>query len=451
MDGEKREGSMTPHRMTLRAMLRVLIIGLSLVMALLLVTGIVGVGNMRAIEASASRVAREQRVTARLIADIQAEQLALNAVLLRLTRDPETIDSDDLLKRLDETDSALRRIASSASGGAEETLWRQLQEASAAFSKEARRMIDEEDSSAKSLRALFQRQIRVVRLVGQIVTASTARVVADERNIAVQSTELVNESLFLLGSCLVLSLLGAVFTVRLTSRAFRTMEWQASELSRVSWHMLAGQEAAARRFSHELHDELGQSLTALKANLVSLNLDSLEHRRNDCIHLVDEAISNVRELSQLLRPVILDDFGLDASLRWLVEKFTMRTGIQVDFQSNLSYRLGEETETHLFRIAQEALTNIARHSGAKHARIEIKSGPERVEVTVRDDGKGLANHQQVASTSLGMVGMRARARHAGGELTLHSPDDGGLEVQVWVPASRRESVAEQEDPHSVSR
>lgn len=441
---------MTPHRMTLRAMLRVLIIGFALVMAMLLVTGIAGVGNMRAIEASASRVAREQRVTARLVADIQAEQLALNAVFFRLTRDPETIDSEDLLKRLDETDGVLKRLAVSAAGTSEENLWQELQGASSAFSKEARRVIDEGDTSQASLRALFQRQNRVARLVGQIVTASTAKVVADERNIAMQSTQLVSESLFLLGSCLVLSLLGTVFTVRLTSRAFQTMEWQASELSRVSWHMLAGQEAAARRFSHELHDELGQSLTALKANLMALGQDSLD-RKNDCLSLVDQSISNVRELSQLLRPVILDDFGLDASLRWLAEKFTLRTGIQVEFESNLSERLGEETETHLFRIAQEALTNIARHSGAKNARLQIDSGPERISLTVRDDGKGLPNHQQVASTSLGMVGMRARARHAGGELTIRSPHGGGLEVHVWVPKSRRESVAEQEDPHSVSR
>src|SRR6202035_3682959 len=126
-----------------------------------------------------------------------------------------------------------------------------------------------------------------------------------------------------LGSSLVLALLCAVFTVRMTAELFRKMEWQAGELSRVSWHMLENQETTARRFSHELHDELGQSLTAIKANL--LQLESNNHpdpaRLEDCKHLVDEAVQNVREMSQLLRPTILDDFGLDAGIRWQTERF----------------------------------------------------------------------------------------------------------------------------------
>ena len=150
------------------------------------------------------------------------------------------------------------------------------------------------------------------------------------------------------------------------------MEWQTAELGRVSWHMLEDQEATARRFSHELHDELGQSLTAVKTNLAALDSDGAgEPRRacSDCVRLVDEAIGNVRQMSQLLRPTILDDFGLEAGLRWLAEGFSARTGIEVKLESDFSGRLPDETETHLFRIAQEALTNVARHAGgaARHS------------------------------------------------------------------------------------
>jgi signal transduction histidine kinase len=106
----------------------------------------------------------------------------------------------------------------------------------------------------------------------------------------------------------------------MASNLVRGMEWQTAELGRVSFHMLEDQEAAARRFSHELHDELGQSLTAVKANLAAIEGNSA--RVADCIHLVDEAIGNVREMSQLLRPTILDDFGLAAGLRWLCEGST---------------------------------------------------------------------------------------------------------------------------------
>jgi signal transduction histidine kinase len=139
-----------------------------------------------------------------------------------------------------------------------------------------------------------------------------------------------------------LALIFAVVTVRMVSQLIRRLEWQTAELGRVSWHMLEDQEATARRFSHELHDELGQSLTAVKTNLSALAAQGKTPRRRprlaDCLHLVDEAIGNVRQMSQLLRPTILDDFGLEAGLRWLAEGFAARTGIEVTVDSNYSGR-----------------------------------------------------------------------------------------------------------------
>ncbi len=88
---------------------------------------------------------------------------------------------------------------------------------------------------------------------------------------------------------------------------------------------------------------------------------------------MEESIYNVRELSQLLRPTILDDFGLDAGIRWLADRFRERTGIEVDYRSEFDGRLSDETETHLFRIVQEALTNIARHSGATKVEIHLRA------------------------------------------------------------------------------
>jgi two-component system sensor histidine kinase UhpB len=217
------------------------------------------------------------------------------------------------------------------------------------------------------------------------------------------------------------------------------LEWQAGELSRVSWNLLEKQETTARRFSHELHDELGQSLTAVKANLVSL----VEHANggraqlDDCLHLVDEAIVNVRELSQLLRPTILDDFGLSASLKWLAERFHVRTGIEVDFKSTLEGRLADETETHLFRIAQEALTNVARHSAARHVSLALGSQDGQVTLHVSDDGKGLVAGGAEAGRGLGMVGMRARARSAGGELKVESAPERGVAIMATFPFRAR--------------
>jgi signal transduction histidine kinase len=214
--------------------------------------------------------------------------------------------------------------------------------------------------------------------------------------------------------------------------------------------MLENQETTARRFSHELHDELGQSLTAIKANLAAMQTqDGGENARiADCLGLVNEAIHNVRELSQLLHPTILDDFGLDAAIRWLVERFTQRTGIEIDYKADFHGRLAEETETHLFRICQEALTNIARHSGATHADIRLRESGAKVELTISDNGRGLPPGAP-EDQGMGLVGMHARVRNAGGELVFRSKPGKGLAIDVEVPARGAEHT--EEDTHFVGR
>jgi signal transduction histidine kinase len=185
-----------------------------------------------------------------------------------------------------------------------------------------------------------------------------------------------------------------------------------------------------------LHDELGQSLAVLRSNLTKESVLDPESLRADCLHLVDESIANVRELSQLLRPVILDDFGLDAGLRWLAERFAQRTRIRVDVETECRGRFADETETHLYRIAQEALTNVARHSKAGNVRIRLVEAEGNIRLSIVDDGVGLGPDPGAVPgrPSLGMVGMRARARQCGGELTVEPAEPTGLRVEAVVPA-----------------
>jgi signal transduction histidine kinase len=224
-----------------------------------------------------------------------------------------------------------------------------------------------------------------------------------------------------------------VVTVRIAAQVFRHMEWQTAELSRVSFRLLENQEATARRFAHELHDELGGSLTAIKSNLAAIAAGSPDHARvDDCLKLVERSISSVRELSQLLRPTILDDFGLDAGIRWQADRFRERTGIEVDYRSEFDGRLPDETETHLFRIVQEALTNVARHSGATRVSIHLRTEDGAIRLTLTDNGRGLAD-KAAQNGGMGLSGMRARARSAGGELKVTSRPGAGVRIEVWVP------------------
>ncbi|MCB1275329.1 sensor histidine kinase, partial [Prosthecobacter sp.] len=260
-----------------------------------------------------------------------------------------------------------------------------------------------------------------------------------------QSQDLSDDAALLLGASFVLAAICAFLTISFARKSIRRIEWQADELTRVSWHMLQTQEAAARRFSHELHDELGQSLAAVRANLTRGSTQDLEALRADCLHLVDESIANVRELAQLLRPVILDDFGLDAGLSWLTEKFAQRTRLEVGYESDCAGRFADETETHLFRIAQEALTNVARHSEATAVKVRLLRKRDNIQLSIEDNGKGIPPVEEggFQSPSLGMVGMRARARQSGGELTVSNMIPHGLRIEVVVPVRMQSRPTEE--------
>jgi signal transduction histidine kinase len=138
----------------------------------------------------------------------------------------------------------------------------------------------------------------------------------------------------------------------------------------------------------------------------------------------------------LLRPTILDDFGLDAGIRWLAERFTERTGIAVDYQSNFQERLADETETHLFRIVQEALTNVARHAGATQVAIELRRNSDWIHLKMKDNGHGFPAGQ---AAGLGLVGMRARARSVGGELKIQSSHGVAIELRAPLASATKDT------------
>jgi signal transduction histidine kinase len=431
----------------MRTLLRVLVIGFAVVIALLAAAAVIGVNNARSIAASASGLVSNQLIIARLLDEVEREQEVLNATFYRLSGTPDVVDRDRVMADLNQTDSEIDKLVADQQGGPNQDAWQSLRRAVLDFSQEARRLLAQQRVPVRSSRDLFSRHEEVTLRVARLVDLSYARAVETRERVDRQSTVLAEESKILLGGCFLVSLIFAIVTVRIAARVFRQMEAQTSELSRVSFRMLETQEATARRFSHELHDELGGSLTAIKSNLAAIasglgsNGSASTNSRariDDCVKLVEQSISNVRELSQLLRPTILDDFGLDAGIGWLTDRFRERTGIEAEFKSDFDGRLADETETHLFRIVQEALTNIARHSSATHVDIHLRPEDHRIRLTIRDNGKGLKEH--AGSTGMGLIGMRARARSAGGELDLKSQPGKGVTIEAWAPLSAHQTA-----------
>ncbi len=410
-----------------------LLAGFSLVILLLVAAAIVSVRNIQRIQENAASLVREQSVTNRLIDELNSQQTSLSEVFSILARDPDTVDYARIMAQLDEADRDIGRISAEGAQTAEKRLWERLNQSSVAFSNEARRILAADHPETFASVDLFRLHEAFLSVVARLIEAEYRKVSAAQAQIDQRSARLLGVSFGFAAASVILALVLAAVTVRMTSRLVRRMDWQTAELGRVSWHMLEDQEATARRFSHELHDELGQSLTAVKTNLTSLDSAGEKNRERlaDTLRLVDEAIGNVRELSQLLRPTILDDFGLDAGLRWLCEGFAARTGVDVKLESNFRDRLPDETETHLFRIAQEALTNVARHSGAKQVRMKLDSGGGQIRLTIQDDGRGLDASPN--GRGMGMIGMRARARSAGGVVEVRSRPGEGVLIEVRIP------------------
>jgi len=198
-------------------------------------------------------------------------------------------------------------------------------------------------------------------------------------------------------------------------------------------------EEERRWVAREIHDELGQALTAIKIDLSSLVHDfppevQQAKRIESISNLVDQTIKSVRRISTELRPGILDDVGLIAAVEWAAEEFEARTGTrcQLLLPENDS-GIDPDRATAIFRILQETLTNVARHAHAACVHVRLLKECRSVILEVRDDGRGATEEQLSASGSLGIRGMRERALLLGGELAIHGIPSQGTTVLVRIP------------------
>ncbi len=219
-------------------------------------------------------------------------------------------------------------------------------------------------------------------------------------------------------------------------------------LRELTGRLLRLQDDERRRIARELHDSTGQMLVALGINLSALASEGekLSPRAvqmlSDSQHLVQELTKEVRTLSYLLHPPLLDEAGLNSALRWYVEGFSKRSHVVVnlDLDSALG-RLPREVETAIFRIVQECLTNVHRHSGSALAQIRVERRSRNVRVEVADEGKGippnkLENPKSSGGLGIGITGMRERVRQLGGKLEIIS-DEGGTLIRAELPIQER--------------
>jgi signal transduction histidine kinase len=241
---------------------------------------------------------------------------------------------------------------------------------------------------------------------------------------------------------------------RIQKQRLREQE-TARNLQRLSARLVRAQEEERRSIARELHDEIGQALTAIKVELAVAERTlepeaSTRSALGEARSITDHALQTVRDLSQLLHPPLLDDLGLRATLDWYLRSFSKRTGIAADLvQQGTEERLAPEVETCLYRIAQEALTNVAKHAEATACRIYLQRLPQTVLLTVEDDGKGF-EVQEVTSPQarrgLGLLGVQERVAGFGGEFRLESSPGKGTRLTVELPALPREQTEAKTGP-----
>jgi signal transduction histidine kinase len=212
------------------------------------------------------------------------------------------------------------------------------------------------------------------------------------------------------------------------------------ELKALSERLLLVQEEERTRIARELHDDLGQALTALKMDvggLLSMTKTSPadESLRNRIIATLDETVTAVQRLSAELRPSVLDDLGLPSAIESEALRFEQRTGIECELSlpKHPELRVGGPAATAIYRIVQEALTNVARHANASRVEVRLRERPDELLLEVRDDGRGITEAEMNNPISLGLIGIRERADMAGGTVHFEGVAGRGTIVSVRIP------------------
>ncbi len=239
---------------------------------------------------------------------------------------------------------------------------------------------------------------------------------------------------------LLVSVTGGV-AIAANRRAFADVGRLSGELRNLSWRMLRMQEDLQESFSRELHDEFGQLLTAIGMLLGRVKrqlphdsplVADLEEVRG----IVQQTLERIRTESRMLHPVILDDFGLEKALDWYVGQFGRQHGIATTFVKTTPIGvLSPEATIHIYRIVQEALTNVSRHSGSEEATVTISQQDDVVTLQIEDRGKGLPAdaERREGWQGIGLISMRERAELMGGPFEWHRADPQGLRISVRVP------------------
>jgi signal transduction histidine kinase len=264
----------------------------------------------------------------------------------------------------------------------------------------------------------------------------------------------VRRQVYVFLACTLLAiLLNGLSLIRWNRRLFARMEEISERRSELAQKLIATQESTLRYISRELHDEFGQVLTAVgsmlrRAGTHAPEGSSLRTDLQEVLETVQTTLESVRTLSQALHPVMLDEAGLESTLDWYIPNVERQTGIAISYEKQgQPFTVDGAAGVHIYRIVQEALNNVARHSGARQAWVRLRFLPSTLELEIEDRGTGFS--ERPSKRGIGLVAMRERSELMGGQILFSHPAEGGTLVHLTVPREKAEFYGKED--HSIAR
>lgn len=248
-----------------------------------------------------------------------------------------------------------------------------------------------------------------------------------------------------LAATLIAILLTSLYLIRSNRRLFAQLAALSEQRSELAQKLISTQESTLRHISRELHDEFGQILTAVGAMLTRAGKHApegspLRTELREVCEITQSTLDKVRSLSQALHPVMLEETGLESTLDWYLPVVERQAGIHVSYEkSGVAFPVDGNAAIHVYRVVQEALNNMTRHSGATEAWVRLRFLADALEVEVEDHGRGF--DAQAAKQGIGLVAMRERAELLGGSVEFNRPARGGTLVRLRVPREKLDSHA----------
>ena len=438
---------------------RVLLVGFGLTFAIWLLVGSYFSRRLSDVEARAAAINARYVQAQELLSGVRAQVLLGSVYVRDALLDPDPATAPGYRRRIEETYQSVDRtlqeyvpvLDSAAEGERVSTLRKEVHE----FQDTMLRVLASDSgrwpTDARTLLSaeIVPKREVVISVSEQVQALNRSAFVREQASVASVYGATQRRVWAGLGLALVASFgigwAATAYAARLEEKLRRQRRRDArntSELQRLSAKLITAQEEERRTFARELHDEVGQVLTAMKAEL-AVAQRAIDHAGgpprvlDDVRSIADAALISVRDLSHLLHPSLLDDLGLSAAMEWYIRGFSKRHDLRVEVLNDLrDERFSPEIEAAIYRIVQEALTNVVKHARAASIRVVLQRFPTTVLVTVEDDGVGF-DAKQVQRIGerrgLGLIGARERVATVGGGLRIESTPGGGTRLTIELP------------------